>query len=294
MSLSFSTRAVGVIESLVGRRMLWRLGRLVYLHARRDGENDPESSGEYALHRKLARWASGRNQPFKVIDVGSNIGYWSSHLLDTCQSAGVQSVELWAFEPSDEIRIQLALRMQSAPPNYRVSIRSEAVSDAIGQAEFDATPGITGVKHLLTDESIADGQTPSVVVNVTTLAEVFEEEGIDAVDFVKSDVEGFDLSALRGAASLLAEGRIGLFQFEYNHRWISTRSFLKDVFDFAESLPYQVCKVVSGGIDAYESWHPELETFFEANYVLVRDDLIDVLDVRKGKFTSNNTYGPSE
>jgi hypothetical protein len=81
MASRFSTRTVGAIESLVGRRRLWRLGRLFYRHARRDAHNVPENSGEYALHRKLAEWDSRRDRPFKVIDVGSNIGYWSSHLL---------------------------------------------------------------------------------------------------------------------------------------------------------------------------------------------------------------------
>ncbi len=86
MASRFSTRTVGAIESLVGRRRLWRLGRLLYRHARRDADNVPENNvpennGEYALHRKLAEWDSRRDRPFKVIDVGSNIGYWSSHLL---------------------------------------------------------------------------------------------------------------------------------------------------------------------------------------------------------------------
>lgn len=81
MASRFSARTVGAIESLVGRRRLWRLGRLFYRHARRDAHNVPENNGEYALHRKLAEWDSRRDRPFKVIDVGSNIGYWSSHLL---------------------------------------------------------------------------------------------------------------------------------------------------------------------------------------------------------------------
>ena len=67
----------------------------------------------------------------------------------------------------------------------------------------------------------------------------------------------------------------------------------RDVFDLVEGLPYRVCKVVPEGIDAYESWHPELETFFEANYLLVRDDLVELLDVRRGKFSANNTYAAS-
>jgi FkbM family methyltransferase len=169
MSLNFSTRAIGAIESLIGRRALWRLGRLIYRHARRDGNNKPEINGEYALHRKLASWASRRSEPFNVIDVGANIGYWSSHLLDECQRAGVQSVRLWAFEPSEEIRVQLASRLQSPPPDYRVAIRREAVSDTRGQAAFDATPGIVGIKHLLTDAMVADGEMLSVDVTVTTL-----------------------------------------------------------------------------------------------------------------------------
>ncbi len=290
MSPSLSARAMSLIETLLGRRQLWRLGRRIYRHARRDATNNPEINGEYALHRKLATWARGRSESFNVIDVGANIGYWSSHLLETCKSAGVENVELWAFEPSDEIRTQLERRLDSAPPGYRISIRAEAVSDRAGQAAFDATPGITGIKHLLTDEALAEGATPSVDVVVTTLADVFEQEKIDVADFVKSDVEGFDLSALRGAAPLLEQGRIGLFQFEYNHCWISTRSFLHDVFDLVENYPYRVCKIVPGGIDAYDAWHQELETFFEVNYVLVRDDLLDVLDVRKGHFDASNTY----
>jgi FkbM family methyltransferase len=290
MSLRLSTLAMDAIQALLGRRLMWRLGRLIYRHARRDGHNDPETNGEYALHGKVSQWASQREGPFNVVDVGANIGYWSSHLFEACQNAGVGEVHLWAFEPSDEIRKELTNRMASPPSGYRVTISAEAVSDEPGRAAFDASPGITGIKHLLTDEALAEGGTPSVDVAVTALADVFEAEKIGVADFVKSDIEGFDLSALRGAAPLLAEGRIGLFQFEYNHCWVPTRSFLHDVFELVKDYPYQVCKVVPGGIDAYESWHVELETFFETNYLLVRNDLLEVFDVRKGRFGPDNTY----
>lgn len=290
MPMSLSTRALGIMETLLGRRALWRFGRLIYQYARRDGPNNPEINGEFALHRKVSEWASRRGEPFIVIDVGANVGYWSSHLLDACERAGVQEVRLWAFEPSDEIRTKLASRLQSLSSDYEISISAEAVADKVGQAAFDARPGISGVKHLLTDAALAHGDTPSVDVAVTTLADVLQAEHIETADFVKSDVEGFDLSVLRGAAPLLAAGRIGIFQFEYNHCWVSTRSFLRDVFELVEKFPYSVCKVVPGGVDAYESWHIELETFFESNYLLVRDDLLEVFDVRKGRFGADNTY----
>ncbi len=54
-------------------------------------------------------------------------------------------MDLWAFEPSEEIRAQLERRMESVPKGYRVSIHAKAVSDEPGHAAFDATPGISGV-----------------------------------------------------------------------------------------------------------------------------------------------------
>jgi FkbM family methyltransferase len=290
MSESMAARGIGLIESLIGRRQLWRLGRLLYRHARRDGHNDPVINGEYALHRKLAAWASRRDRPLNVIDVGANVGYWSSHLLEACRDMDVERVNLWAFEPSVEIRRQLADRLDSPGEGVHITIRGDAVSDVPGQAAFDASPGITGIKHLLTDSMLEEGVTPSIDVPVTSLARVLDDEKIDIVDFVKSDVEGFDLSVLRGATGPMADRRIGLIQFEYNHCWISTRSFLRDVFDLVENLPYRVCKVVPGGLDAYDAWHQELETFFETNYVLVREDLLEVFDVRPGSFNASNTY----
>ncbi len=278
------------LERLVGRRLLWRLGRFLYLYARRDSRNDPVLNGEYALHDKLARFAAARNTPLRAIDIGANIGYWSQHLIEACRRAGVSDLQLWAFEPSDEIRAVLTERLRVAPPGYRVTVRPEAVSSASGTAAFDGSSGLSGVKSLLTEKLLAQPELPCVTVPVTTLEAILSEEKIEEVDFVKSDVEGFDLSVIQGARLLLRDGRIGLFQFEYNHRWIGTRSFLRDAFDLVDTRRYRVCKVVPDGIESYAGWHPELETFFEANFLLVRDDLLKPFRVREGRFDASNVY----
>jgi hypothetical protein len=102
------------------------------------------------------------------------------------------------------------------------------------------------------------------------LDDYLAEERIDQVLFAKSDTEGHDLSVLRGAVETLRHGRVDVWQFEYNHRWIDGGSFLKDVFDFIADKPYQVGKLYGNGIEIYDKWHPELDRFFESNYVLVR------------------------
>jgi hypothetical protein len=63
---------------------------------------------------------------------------------------------------------------------------------------------------------------------------------------------------------------VEVWQFEYNHRWLAEKRCLKDVFKFIADKPYRLGKLYNNGIEIYDKWHPELERFFEANYVLIK------------------------
>lgn len=195
MLTSLSMVAVRLLEAAIGRRNLWRLGRLLYFRARREGYNDPTMNGEYQLHSRIARLAYRRDKTLNVIDIGGFTGYWSEHLLSTCRAVGVRNVQLWSFEPSEESRAKLVERLRSAPPQYRVSIRSEAICDQCGNAAFDSDSAMVGAQRLLDAGSDSQLMASSVQVSATTLAKIVAEEGIDEVDYVKYDVEGYDLRA---------------------------------------------------------------------------------------------------
>jgi hypothetical protein len=128
-----------------------------------------------------------------------------------------------------------------------------------------------------------------VDVEVTTVAKFASERGLDHIDLLKIDIEGFDLFALRGAKPLLDAGRIGVAQFEYNQRWIDTRTVLKDVFDLVEGTPYKVGKLIPSGVQLYSAWHYELDRYFEGNYALVREDMARAVAARLGTFDAYNT-----
>jgi hypothetical protein len=66
---------------------------------------------------------------------------------------------------------------------------------------------------------------------------------------------------------MLKRQAIGVLQFEYNHRWIGGRWFLRDAFDLLLPLGYALGKITPRGIEFYDRWHYELETFREANYL---------------------------
>ncbi len=99
------------------------------------------------------------------------------------------------------------------------------------------------------------------------------------------------MDVLFGIQGLIESERILVIQFEYNLRWIYSRHYLKDVFDFISGHPYKIGKITSETIEVYERWHPELEKFFEGNYLLIHQKSLKWFDLMEGSFDEYNTYG---
>ena len=93
-----------------------------------------------------------------------------------------------------------------------------------------------------------------------------------------------------GYERLLVENRIMACQFEYNHRWIYSRHCFKDVFAFIKDTRYFVGKITPRGSELYEQWHPELNRFFEGNYLLIHPDALNWFVTSKGSFDAYNAY----
>lgn len=244
----------------VMRSLFWRFGRKMYRCARREASSCFETNGEYWLLQNVLANVD-RSKVSILLDIGANKGNWSDHAISLLISHDTLG-HVHAFEPAS---ITFSYLSEKFKGNERVSINNVAMSDRPGEAEFFVVGELAGTNSLFR----SDGAT---IENVRTqrLDDFLGMEQIEHVLFVKSDTEGHDLNVLLGAAESLKKGRIDVWQFEYNHRWIAGRLFLKDVFDFIVDKPYLLGKLYGNGIETYDKWHPELEHFFESNYVLIR------------------------
>jgi FkbM family methyltransferase len=245
--------------SPVIRQFLWRAGRRLYTYARGEGANDPRRNGEYWLLRHALQSSSGAQV---LLDIGANQGDWSAEALLAADAAG--QVRVHAFEPASGTRAMLAARFSG---NSAVDIQPFALSDAPGDAIFYSLGAGAGTSSL----SSSPGAYPESA-RVTTIDAFLEQAAIRSVLMAKIDTEGFDLLVMKGAQKALREGRIGIVQFEYNSRWLPNHSSLHDVFELIADKPYRLGKLVGEHLEVYERWHPELDRFFETNYVLVRLD----------------------
>lgn len=270
------------ITSLLGTGLAWRLGRALYLSARGDVPNDMSTNGERMVQRCVLaglrnRAESGRG--LVVFDVGANVGDWSRCLLEEMRDPEERSrLSLHLFEPVPDTFGRLSDRLAKAGEGASLRLHPLALSSGEGKGEIFVR-GIAGSNSLHPDTEPGDA-TP-VPIARTTADRFCAEHAIDRIHLMKIDTEGHDMEVISGAMPLLRAGAIRVVQFEYNHRWVFSRHYLKDVFDAVEGLPYRIGKVQADHVALFSGWHPELERFFEANYLLVHESALGWFETRE-------------
>jgi len=127
-----------------------------------------------------------------AIDLGAHIGYFT---LLFAQLVGPEGCVV-AFEPDDE-NFEILKRNVQANGYANVALRRQAVADRSGRTLLYRSPVNSG-DHRLVD----DGAREAVEVEVVALDEVLPQlRGV--VQWIKLDVQGAELAALRGMRSLI-------------------------------------------------------------------------------------------
>jgi FkbM family methyltransferase len=128
-------------------------------------------------------------------DIGANVGFYS-----LLASGLVQSGKVFAFEPLPRNVFYLKRHLElNAVRN--VEVYELAISDHAGRASFDEGADC-GSGHL---------GSGGLSVQTATLDGLIHEQRIAPPAFVKMDIEGGELSALRGAWSCLTKYRPTMF-----------------------------------------------------------------------------------
>jgi FkbM family methyltransferase len=179
---------------------LWIRPGLVWL-ARNDALGDQLFTREFERNERDFV-ASFIGPGMVAVDVGANAGLYS---MIAAKRAG-PSGRVIAFEPSPrELRqLRTHLRLNSCA---NVVIEEVALGDAIGHGDLLVVEGHeTGCNSFHLSESDAAATRPLRVV-ISTLDEYYRQGRLPRVDFIKLDVEGAELSVLRGAARLFHDLR---------------------------------------------------------------------------------------
>ncbi len=124
-----------------------------------------------------------------AFDVGANIGYTSLYLRSRIGPDG----QLHSFEPEPENFAELDANLRRNNLD-----NCHAVQAAVGSQEGTLTFA-TGLNGYVPEDGA-----PGITVPVVTLDGFIEKHGVPRVDFVKIDVEGFELDVLTGMKGVLS------------------------------------------------------------------------------------------
>jgi FkbM family methyltransferase len=195
-----------------------------------EGYRDPETFA----------WLDRFLQPeMTVFDVGANVGVYGLFM-----AKRVAPGWCYAFEPSPVLRPYLEENKRSNGVG-NLDLNFVATSDAPGTGRF-ATDRINhGRSHV-----VANG---GVEVPVVTLDEFVSSRSIDRVDFVKIDVEGFELPTLSGFEQTLRRDRDIVVLAEVEPRHMRRYGYTKkELFEFMSGLGFLPFALEDGSLLPFE------------------------------------------
>jgi FkbM family methyltransferase len=220
-----------------------------------DCDYDTETNGEL-------RFAQEALPSAKVaFDVGANVGLWTGLALKINPDA-----QYHCFEPCPSTFAEL----QSNDFPDSVVVNNYGLGDEECELTMYLDPVESGNNSLYSRRGVIRPPTGEVRVRLSTLDSYCADHGIELIDFVKIDVEGHELAVLKGAARMLAEGRIETIQFEYNDTWVDSRILLRDVWEQAKAFnpSYSFAKILSNGLRPEPAYTQDFETYRFSNWVI--------------------------
>lgn len=264
---------LNVLWYILGRKNLVRFARFLNNGSRLDVDNDPNTNGETIVQSTVLEYLK-HNEKICIFDVGANIGTWTHSLFERADKTS--SLIVHAFEPCTDTYSTLTANLHSWNLTGNIKSNKLALSSSVSKRPFYSL----GTKTNIGTNSLSPPADTSKYAVESVQTETIDgyclRNNISHIDLIKIDTEGHDMEVIYGGNNILASKAIDILQFEYNHRWIDSRHFLRDAFELLLPLGYIIGKITPKGIEFYPDWDYELETFIEANYIAVKQSLRNI------------------
>lgn len=225
-----------------------------------------EDSGEKYALAKFAKTMSS-NGILMVFDVGANQGDFVQAALEILNARAV----IHCFEPSPTTFRILEKNLHTYSNvqlhNFGFGERKKEEATLYLNKEGSACAS-------LYRRNLGQGQTMGLTERVClwVLDEFCTESGIDRIHYLKLDVEGHELSVLKGASRMIATGAIDWIQFEFGGCNLDSRTYFRDFFDLL-SPRYALYRLLRNGFAPIRYYDEAQEVFTATNYVAISRDL---------------------
>lgn len=228
-----------------------------------------ETNGEKRFVQSLLN--SSMND-IKIFDVGANIGSYSEIILGMCHSKNLK-YNLHLFEPSKKA---FGILESKFSKDTNIFLNNFGVSDSDGEAMmfFDQEGSSLASLYQRNDASNKPMLDKASKIILNRLDKYIKQQSINKIDFLKLDVEGHELFALKGLGDFLNPQFIKAIQFEYGGTFIDSRTSLRDMYIILENKGYVISKIMKNHVEK-RNYDLKSENFQYGNFVALAEDLFN-------------------
>ncbi len=248
------------------RKIVPRIGFLHRLCRRYVDFCNGDNQGEMEINGELRLIRRQMPQVHTVFDIGANCGDWTLQVLNINPD-----VHIHCFEPCQTTFETAKKRCRGT--NVRcnhcaMGAYSHTQTIYAGKGNQTGSSFFMREGHLGSDAEEQEIHEESV--SVCTVDDYCQEQNIASIDFVKIDVEGYELEVLKGMAGLLSQGKVRMIQFEYGGTFIDARIFLKDIWDFMKQwgTKYAFFKIFPDGLRPMPKYNQTMDNFKYQNWLI--------------------------
>ena len=175
------------------------------------------------------------------IDIGANVGFYS------CFASAVnQSIKVFSFEPNPDVRNRLHKNVMLNKSHDKVNVLPFGLGQHHGDLELFVPPRSGSGAGSLRDLHPEEGESKRFIVAVRQLSEIFPL--LDCVDILKIDIEGSELSAIKGGLELIQRNK-PIIVVELLRKWMKPfDSHPQDVLNLLIPFGYQCFSIADNGL----------------------------------------------
>ncbi|MDJ0508193.1 MAG: FkbM family methyltransferase [Crocosphaera sp.] len=166
-----------------------------------------------------------------IFDVGANVGQSIENFRGVFPKCTIHS-----FEPSPRT---FEILKQKAPKLENLYLWNYALGSSCKSMNFLENSSSTMSSFLPISEYGWGKVIKETLVEVKTIDQFCEDKGIEHIDILKSDTQGFDLEVFKGAEKTIQANKIGLIYFEiiFSDMYKNLPSF-SEIYDFLISRDF--------------------------------------------------------
>ncbi|MFN8229380.1 MAG: FkbM family methyltransferase [Bacteroidia bacterium] len=196
-----------------------------------------------------------------IIDGGANLGQFASK----CKEIIGTNLTIYCFEPSQNSYDKLKNKFNN---EYNFIIEQKALSDNNSKLTLNHYKNNPEMASIIKcdfpglDLPIESTET----IEAISIDEYCAVNKIERINYLKLDIEGYELTALKGANKMIRNKKIDYIQFEMGRSNIDSKTYFKDFYQLLHK-DYKFYRIVSNDLLEINEYSYEMEIFLGSNYL---------------------------